>query len=285
MKKSSLAILAFALPALALIASCSKDSFGKAVTSIDDFLAVASDAEFKIAYCELKLASGSTKNNGSSVATSSASSAESEAAVAHGAYLYTNGDYQISNGTENYIGVSRTTGTVTQYFLVNTTSKKALLSDTASDLDQERAAAKKLIDNDYAVLKAAYTSMQGYVGKSASDFANMTTLSLTRSIAGTTAGYTLYTVLTTDTDRTETSEYITLDQFNGKWAFSNYSKRVTQYILGSDAQTKYSITEYKVNVVDALSPLAVSLSTYSIYLKGKTASDVTLPNGIPLSTK
>jgi hypothetical protein len=269
MKKSSLAILAFALPALALIASCSKDSFGKAVTSIDDFLAVASDTEFKIAYCELKLASGSTKNNGSSVATSSASRQKAKQRCPWRLSLY---QWRLSdfewhrklyrrqsdhgNGHPIFPREYHQQKSAPQRYRLRSGPKNG-------------AAAKKLIDNDYAVLKAAYTSMQGYVGKSASDFANMTTLSLTRSIAGTTAGYTLYTVLTTDTDRTETSEYITLDQFNGKWAFSNYSKRVTQYILGSDAQTKYSITEYKVNVVDALSPLAVSLSTYSIYLKGE----------------
>lgn len=285
MKKQPFLVLAMGLPALALIASCSIDSFGKAITSVDDFLTVAADTDFKIAYCELKLASGTTKNNASSVSTVSSSSSASEAAVAHGAYLYTNGDYQISNGTENYIGLTKTTGSVTQYFLVNSSTKKAFLSDTASDLDQERAAAQKLIDSDYATLKAAYTAMQGYIGKKASDYPGMSQLILTRSIAGTTAGYTLRTVMTTDTDRTETSEFITLDEFNGKWAFSNYSKRVTQYILGSDSETKYSITEYKVNVVDELSPIAITLSTYSVYLKGHSTSDVSFPNGIPLSGK
>jgi hypothetical protein len=284
MKKQASVILALGLPALALIASCSIDSFGKAVTSADDFLAVAADSDFKIASCELKLASGTTQNNASSVSTASASS-EGAVGAAHGAYLYANDDYQISNGTESYVGLTRQTGTVTQYFLVNLTTKKAMLTDVAADLSQERAAAKALIDNDYATLRAAYTAMQGYVGKTKADFPNMASLSLSRSIAGTTAGYTLRTVYDTDQSTTETSEYITLDQFNDKWAFTNYSKRVTVKTKGSDSVTKYNITEYAVKVVDDLSPMAITLSSYSVYLKGKSTSDVSFPNGIPLSGK
>jgi hypothetical protein len=116
----------------------------------------------------------------------------------------------------------------------------------------------------------------------------MTSLSLSRSIAGDAAGYTLETLENISDTKVETRVLLTLDQVNGKWAFSNYSKRVTT--TTTDSKTKkvtydYNVTEYTMSVVAELPALSLNLSIYTIYLQDKGAGDVTWTDGTPLTKK
>jgi hypothetical protein len=283
MKHRNLLLALVGLPVL-FCGGCS-DAFGKVVTSTDDFLTVAADSEFQIASAALKTATGRSNNNNSSSTSLASSASSGTESVGHDVKMFTNGDYSLTDGKETTIGYTRITGSLTEYFLIDGATSKGMLTPDAADLTPGRTSAQKLIDNDYATLRGIYDGLKGYIGKSASDYPNMTSLSLTRSIAGTTAGYYLHTFEETSSARTETSVYLTLDQFKGKWAFTNYSKRLTVVSKGSDGLTTYNITEYAIDVQDELSAMSVPLAGISVYIKGIDTSGVSFTNGIPLTAK
>jgi hypothetical protein len=283
MKKSCLVAL-FLAPLV--FSSCGTNT-SKSVNSLSDFLPVAAIGSIKIAGTSLKTASSfASETTTSSSAASSASSAAAEATSSHNANLYLNEDFSITNEATNYIGFSKTYGTKTQYFLINGAKKSGFVTDDATTLNDQRAATKALIQKDYADLQAGYDLMKSYAGKSAQDFPNMSQLSLTMGVEGDAAGYTLITVTHSETDTVDTRIYLTLDQFEEGWVFTNYSKRVTTTSKNEKGvtTTTYSVAEYAIDVVSEYSAFNLSLSSYSLYLKDHNASEVSFPNGIPLTT-
>jgi hypothetical protein len=282
MKKS----LVFALLlAPLLLASCGTNT-SKAVTSLSDFLTVADASAIKIAGTSLKTASGSssTAETESSKGNAGASSAGNEAISSHSANLYLNEDFTITDETSNYIGFSRAYSSITQYFLINGARKSGFVSDDATTLDAERAATKNLIAKDYSDVQKAYDLMKSYAGKSASDFSNMTYLSLAMGVEGDTAGYTLITITQEGSSTSDSRYYLTMDKFDDQWVFTNYSKRVTTTVKTSkDTITNYAVVEYAIDVVSEYSAFSLALSSYTLYLKDHSAADVTFPNGIPLT--
>jgi hypothetical protein len=292
MRNNKLFFLAALVPAIVLT-GCTND-FSKAVTSLDDFLTVADASELTIQTSVVKLESGSsspTDDKSSSSAASAASSSDStdtETKPAHGAYLYANGNFQLTDGDSAYIGYSQSADTETDYFLIDSNKKTGFVTLDQSLLSNRLAQSKALITTDYSALAAVYADMKTYVGKKASDYPNMTSLSLSLSIAGDAAGYTLETLENISDTKVETRVLLTLDQVNGKWAFSNYSKRVTT--TTTDSKTKKvtydnNVTEYTMSVVAELPALSLNLSIYTIYLQDKGAGDVTWTDGTPLTKK
>jgi len=275
------------------------------VKSASDFLTVASFNDLTVVSTSFKNVTGSSNPSGASVSAQS-SDTSSEASSSHSAALYQNDNYVIANGTDNYIGLSGTYSGLTQYLLIDVTKKTGFVTSDGSLLDNARDLTKTLLQKDYGDLQTIYNGFKGYLGKSASDYENMTSLYLGYSYAGTTAGYTLRT--STQTTKEEnvtvssvtgekttvttvnTSVFMTFDQYDGKWAFSNYSKRIETIIdetaFGkSNTVHRYAITEATVAVASAYPTLSVSLADYSVYLHDEGIKDVTLQDGIPLTGK
>jgi hypothetical protein len=286
MKKSGLFVL---LLAPLVLISCGVNT-AKSVSSLTDFLSASDVASLKIAATSVKTATGSSSAGQTSSSTSqaavSSTSSSSETTSSHSANLYANEDFVITNGTDNYIGFSKAYGSINQYFLINASKKTGFVTNDATTLDEKRAATKALLSKDYSDLAAVYDLMKTYVGKSAKDFENMTSLSLTMSVNGDVAGYTLLTTTKENEKSIETRYYLTLDRFDSGWAFTNYSKRVTTTSKTSKGATvDYAVAEYTVSVVSAYSSFSLSLSAYSLYLKDAGAKDVTFTDGIPLTAK
>ena len=288
MRKSNKAFFVFLLAPVFVLAGCSND-FSNSVTSLDDFLTVADAASLDIQSSVVKTDSGSSSVGGASSSTAASSSTE-EDKPAHGAYLYANDNYSISNGSVSFTGYSEVHGSETDYFLIDLTKKSGFVTTDSSLLSAHLNDAKDLIVRDYAALTAVYDDMKTYVGKTAADYDKMTYLKLAYTLAGDAAGYTLSTI-TVDADvKVETNVYLTLDQIGGQWAFTNYSKRVTTsetYEKNGKQLTNYtySVVEYMVNVVTSLSTLNLNLTSYSIYIQGKTPADIVWTNGTPLTEK
>jgi hypothetical protein len=287
MKHSSKLLVTLGMPLLALSACAAP--FSQEVVTTDDFLAVATFDQIQIQSSVVRMASGSTANGGtgssSSVMSSAASvssGSDTEDKPAHGAYLYANDNYVIANGDTTFTGYSASYGGVTNYFLINGNKKNGFVTTDSSLLTNYLTRTKTLLATDYAALNAIYENMKTYAGKKASDYPNMSELTLARTVAGDAAGYTLHYVEKDSDKSVETSFYLTMDQIDEKWVFTNYSKRVT---TTTAEKTDYSITEYTLVATDALPTLAVSLSDLSIYAYGEGASAVTWPNGNPLTSK
>lgn len=279
--------LLLVLPLASGCAGASEEVHGMVVDE-SDFLSVSAFADLKVISTAVKTASGSSAQSdaASSVAASSDSDSSGETS-AHNAFYYLNDDFTIANGTENYIGVSGTYSGLTQYVLINVSKKSGFVTNDTTLLDAERASTKALLAKDYSDLAAIYADFRNYAGKSATDFPNMLSLSFLYSVEGDAAGYTLKTRLSTADGYTDTYVYLTLDQVDGEWAFTNFSKRITTARTSEQGKTEYdyAITEYSIATASAYPKLAVSLSEYSVYLKDNTIADVSLPNGIPLTAK
>lgn len=290
---------------LSLLSGCSSEVQSGLVKSESDFLTVASFNDLTVASTSFKNISGSS-NPAGATGSAQSSGTSSETSSSHSAALYQNDNYVISNGTDNYIGLSGTYSGLTQYILIDVTKKTGFVTSDGSLLNKARDLTKTLLQKDYGDLQAIYDGFKGYLGKTASDFENMTSLYLGYSYAGTTAGYTLKTSTQTTDKATvtvsgvsdekttvttvNTSVFMTLDQYDGKWAFSNYSKRVETIIEESafgksNTLHRYAITEAAVVVSTAYPTLAVSLADYSVYLRDEGIKDVTLKDGIPLTGK
>lgn len=285
-------LLPFCLLASFLLAGCAGSSGSEvhaAVVDESDFLSVSAFSDIKVISTAVKTASGSSAQSDatSAAAASSSSSSSTAETSAHSAAYYLNDDFTITNGSENFIGVSGTYSGLTQYVLINVSKKSGFVTNDTSLLDAERASTKALLAQDYSDLGAIYAGFRQYAGKTAADFANMISLSFLYSVEGTAAGYTLKTRVTNDQGYIDTHVYLTLDQVDGKWAFTNYSKRVTTARKNEKGTTEYdyAISEYSIATASAYPKLAVSLSEYSVYLKDNSIADVSLPNGIPLTTK
>ena len=290
---------------LSFLSGCSSEVQSGLVKSASDFLTVASFNDLTVVSTSFKNVTGSSNPSGAT-ASAQSSDASSEASSSHSAALYQNDNYVIANGTDNYIGLSGTYSGLTQYLLIDVTKKTGFVTSDGSLLDNARDLTKTLLQKDYGDLQTIYNGFKGYLGKSASDYENMTSLYLGYSYAGTTAGYTLRT--STQTTKEEnvtvssvtgekttvttvnTSVFMTFDQYDGKWAFSNYSKRIETIIdetaFGkSNTVHRYAITEATVAVASAYPTLSVSLADYSVYLHDEGIKDVTLQDGIPLTGK
>lgn len=283
---NQLAVLA--LVPVVLLSGCTND-FSKKVQSLDDFLAVASASEIQIQSSVVRLASANSTvgSDSSTGSAASASSASEEDAPAHGAYLYANDNYVYSNGALTITGYSETHGDTTDYFLINGSKKNGFVTNDKTLLTSYLTKTKTLLASDYATLSGIYDKMKTYAGKRASDFAGMRTLELTRTIAGDAAGYALHTVVSADKVVTETSVFLTMDQIDGKWAFTNYSSRITTTKTADSggSTVSYSVTEAILTILDTLPSLSVALGDLNIYLYGKGQGDVSWVNGMPLSSK
>lgn len=278
---------------LALLSSCAERPSSHAITSLDDFLSVAPASSLKISTTSFKnivgssgIVSASSSSAASASSAASSSSSETSSSVSHSAGIYANGDFTISNDTANFIGIGRTYSGITQYLLLNVTKKTGFITADGSLLNDTRKLAQDLVAQDYGDLVAAYDLYKSYVGKSASDYEDMTKLYLAYSIAGTTAGYTLLTTYVKDNVTTEINYYLTLDQVDKVWSFTNFSKRTTVTTSDSTGLSyHYALNEYAINVVGDYPALNTSVSGFSVYLKDDSAASIKLTDGIPLTPR
>ena len=232
-------ILALGL-SLVLLASCGMDSFGKVVDGEDDFLSVAMPTDPNIAVAK-SYRSFKTSPNAPTIG---------EEVDGHSAELFEDMDFILNSSTgESSVAVTGFKKGDTSFILTSDT--KGVSSSNPTFLDSYRNLATGLIDTDYSFVNAAYNNMKAFIGKSSGEVngTSYSSIYLACSVAGTTAGYTMKTETKVGDKLRTISEYITLDKVEDSWAYSFYSRRITD-VQGSS--TYYYVKEYSFSCLKTL---------------------------------
>ncbi len=270
--------LLLGLASLVLLSSCGINSFGKEITSLDDFVTIStdSDSDFNVVKAN-RVFSKSDKGTDTSLSSTN-----------HNAEIYSNEDF-VYEESSKYTGFT-IKYTVDTYFLLSG-DKSGIVSEDASILETYRAQAHAFIDSDYQDVLNQYERMKTFLGKGNSaeiDGVSYSNISLTLADANTTLGYTLkYTHQIDSTIRKE-EHYITLDKTDDKWGIAFYSQRITDVVGGDEL---YYVTEYQFSCLDdkALAAKTLNaknnLSNYTFTSSGLGTDDVNLDEDIPLTKK
>ena len=270
--------LCLALASISLLSSCGIDSFGKAITSLDDFVTISKigDSDFNVTKANRVYKKSDTGND------------TSLGFINHNAELYSGGDF-VYEETTKYTGFTIHYD-VDTYFLI-TGEKSGIVSERSEILDDQRDMVKNAIKADYSAVLSCYDEMKKFTGKGSSttlDGVSYSNVSLTLADADSTLGYTLrYTYSKGNAKRTE-DHYITLDKKNGKWGISYYSHRVTDLINGEET---YYVMEYQFTCLNDAGLNANTLgaknnlSSYSFVADQVSTGDFSFENGCPLSKK
>ncbi len=274
--------LILSLASLMLLSSCGINSFGKEITSLDDFVTIYkdSDNDFNVVKAN-RVFSRSDKAPDADLTPSNLPN--------HNAEIYSGNDF-IYEETTKYTGFTIQYD-VDTYFLVEG-DKNGIVSTDPDDINAYRLAARSIIDTDYQTVLSVYDYMKKFIGKTGTaeiDNTSYTNVSLTFADANTTIGYTLkYTYQNGNGSRTE-ERYITLDDVgNKKWGVTFYSERITDTI---DGEEFYYVTEYQFSCVndETLNKKTLAaknnLSTFTFTAKGLTDGDVSLDGDVPLTKK
>ncbi len=270
--------LLLGLASLMLLSSCGINSFGKEISSLDDFVTIStdSDSDFNVVKAN-RVFSKSDKGTDTSLSSTN-----------HNAEIYSNEDF-VYEESSKYTGFT-IKYTVDTYFLLSN-DKIGIVSEDASILETYRAQAHAFIDSDYQDVLNQYERMKTFLGKGNSaeiDGVSYSNISLTLADANTTLGYTLkYTHQIDSTIRKE-EHYITLDKTDDKWGIAFYSQRITDVVGGDEL---YYVTEYQFSCLDdkALAAKTLNaknnLSNYTFTSSGLGTDDVNLDEDIPLTKK
>ncbi len=270
--------LLLGLASLLLLSSCGINSFGREITTLDDFVTIGkdSDNDFHVVKSN-RVFVKSDKGTDTSLSS-----------VNHNAEMYSGDDFVYEESTK-YTGFTIKYD-VDTYFLI-TGDKNGVVSEEANLLSEYRSAARKLIDDDYQRVIDVYDGMKSFVGKSGNAEVNgisYSNLTLTFADADSTIGYTLkYTYQKDDAIRTE-AHYITLDLVGDKWGISFYSSRISDVINGEEF---YYVTEYQFSCVNDSTLNAKTLnaknnlSNYTFTSSGLTLDDFDLDGDCSLTKK
>lgn len=274
MKKNVL----LSLSLLPLLFSCGIDSYGKKITSLDDFVSVSQIGEddFHVAEANRVYKKSDTGKDASFAFTN------------RDVKLYSGGDF-VYEETTKYTGFTLHYD-VDTYFLIQG-DKSGVVSENPLLVSTYRELANSAIAEDYAVVMKVYSSMKNFVGKGSEATVggvSYSSISLTLADANLTLGYVLsYTYQKGDATRKE-DHYITLDKIGEKWGISFYSRRVTDVINGEET---YYVQEYLFacynDEVMAGTVLAAknNLSSYTFVAEGVGVEDFSLKGDSPLTKK
>lgn len=270
--------LLLGLASLMLLSSCGINSFGKEITSIDDFVTISkdSDTNFNVVKSNRVFAKS---DKGSDTSLSS---------VNHNAEIYSNNDFIYEESTR-YTGFTIKYN-VDTYFLL-TGDKNGVVSEDSTILDTYRQQAYDFIASDYQTVLEEYDRMKAFIGKGKTadiDEVSYTNISLTKADANTTLGYTLKYAFAKDGGVRNEEHYITLDKTGDKWGIAFYSQRITDVINGEEI---YYLTEYQFSCLNDESLASKTLNaknnltSYTFTASDLGSDDIDLDGDIPLTKK
>ncbi len=270
--------LLLGLASLMLLSSCGINSFGKEITSIDDFVTISkdSDSNFNV-----------VKSNRVFVKSDKGSDT-SLSSVNHNAEIYSNNDFICEESTR-YTGFTIKYNVDTYFLLAG--DKNGVVSEDSTILDTYRQQAYDFISNDYQTVLEEYDRMKAFVGKGKAadiDGVSYTDISLTKADANTTLGYTLKYAFAKDGGVRNEEHYITLDKTDDKWGIVFYSQRITDVINGEEI---YYVTEYQFSCLNDESLASKTLNaknnltSYTFTASGLGSDDVDLDGDIVLTKK
>lgn len=189
---------------------------------------------------------------------------------AHEADFYTDDDFKYATSALSVIGHSDSKNS--SYYLVNGLNSLGYVYSDAAKLASHRAAAKKLLSDDYAYLVTLYNGIKALSTKTASESGyDKVTIEYTNINA--TVGYNCVTVKNNGTSTTEIRYYLTLDKAGNGFVFTDVIIRqsVTNNASGGVA---YSNAEYNLVHGDALEDQVFNLASMSISMAGLDLSTV-----------
>lgn len=264
--------------AILTLAGCSTN-VNNGIAKETDFVALADVSSVAISSVTLKTKTASiaaTANSGKQALIQEAYLPLPQGALptatysAHEADFYTDDDFKYATSALSIIGHSDSKNS--SYYLVNGLNSLGYVYSDAAKLASHRAAAKKLLSDDYAYLVTLYNGIKALSSMSASD-AGYDKVTIEYTNINATVGYNCVTVKNNGTSTTEIRYYLTLDKAGNGFVFTDVIIRqsVTNNASGGVA---YSNAEYNLVHGDALEDQVFNLASMSISMAGLDLSTV-----------
>jgi len=264
--------------AILTLAGCSTN-VNNGIAKETDFVALADVSSVAISSVTLKTKTASiaaTANSGKQALIQEAYLPLPQGALptatysAHEADFYTDDDFKYATSALSIIGHSDSKNS--SYYLVNGLNSLGYVYSDAAKLASHRAAAKKLLSDDYAYLVTLYNGIKALSSMSASD-AGYDKVTIEYTNINATVGYNCVTVKNNGTSTTEIRYYLTLDKVGDGFVFTDVIIRqsVTNNASGGVA---YSNAEYNLVHGDALEDQVFNLASMSISMAGLDLSTV-----------